>query len=307
MLQKFSVLFFFFLISFQISAQYDVSYYDDFSNNKHSWTVGNNEDFRTVIKSGVYEIEHKRYNASYNFWEEFTIDKDKEFAIETSIKHIAGVEDWGYGIVWGASFWSNSYNFLISANGYYSIGGYKNAQWKNYKKWTKTPYILKGVFNKLSIKYKSGYLYFYINNNKVATLQNLPFLGKQIGFVIHHNQTIQVDYLKVQYNRSRINLVKNINPNYKKKNLGKNINSKYSEIAPIISPDGKTLYVARQKHPQNEGVQKKYDVWYATRKNDGSWTTLKRMGKPINNSGDNLVISVSPDNNTLWLEGLYTS
>jgi outer membrane protein OmpA-like peptidoglycan-associated protein len=307
MLQKFIGLLFLFFISFQTIAQYDVTFYDGFNNNKYSWSIANNSDIHTSIKSGVYEIEHKRTTASYNFWREFAIDKDKEFYIETSIKHISGVEDWGYGIVWGASSWSNSYNFLISENAYYTIGGYKNENWQTYKKWTESAFIKKGQFNKLAIRYKFGKLDFFINNHKVATLDYLPFLGNKIGFVLYHNMTIQVDYLNVQYNRRRINLVKNINPNYKKKNLGQNINSKYSEIAPIISPDGKTLYVARQNHPQNIGAQKKYDVWFATRRKDGSWNALKRMEPPINNAGDNLVIAVSPDNNTLWLEGLYTS
>ncbi|MCF6242835.1 MAG: OmpA family protein [Bacteroidales bacterium] len=307
MQQKLTGTILFILLSFSITAQYDIKFYDDFSTNKNSWSIDDNADVRTAIKNGVYEIWHKRFTASYNFWREFAIDKKDEFYIETSIKHIDGVEDMGYGIVWGASSWSNSYNFLIAETGYYSIGGYKNKIWHDYKKWTSTNYLKKDSFNKLAIRYKSGKLEFYINDKKVTTLNYMPFMGNKIGFVLYHRMFIQIDYLKVEYNRERINLVKNINPNYKKKNLGKNINSKYSEIAPIISPDGKTLYVARQNHPQNIGAEKKYDVWYATRKKDGTWSSLKRMDAPINNDGDNLVISVSPDNNTLWLEGLYTS
>ena len=308
MQNKLSLILIFLLILAQAKAQYDNTYYDDFSKNNGSWINENNESLRTQIKNGVYEIEHKRDIASYNVWKEFNIEDGQDFYIETKIKHISGVDDWGYGIVWGAYSWSNSYVFLISANGMYCIGGYRNENWSFLKKWTNSASINgSGVYNTLAIKKSADNLYFYINGTLVSRLKNQKFYGNRIGFVLFHNMTIQVDYLKVKYNRRKINLVKNINPNYKKKNLGTKINSKYSEIAPIISPDGKTLYVARQGHPQNVGSEKKYDVWYATRKEDGTWTQLKRMGKPINNDGDNLVIAVSPDNNTLWLEGLYTS
>ena len=34
-------------------------------------------------------------------------------------------------------------------------------------------------------------------------------------------------------------------------NLGSNVNSAYSEINPILSTDGKTLYFTRVNHPDN--------------------------------------------------------
>lgn len=307
MLKNFFLVSILFLTLYESKAQYDVNFYEDFNNNKRNWSIKNTADIQTFIKDGYYQIEHKRTSASYNFWREFNIANKQEFYIETKLKHINGVKDWGYGIVWGAASWDNSYNFLISENGYFNIGKYKNGSWSDLIKWKQSTYIKPEQYNKLAIRYHDNKLSFFINDQKVAYLNYSPLYGNYIGFVVYHNMTIKADYLKVNYNRERINLVKNINPNYRKKNLGKNINSKYSEIAPIISPDGKTLYVARQDHPDNIGVKKKYDVWFATRKDDGTWNSLKRMGKPINNSGDNLVISVSPDNNTLWLEGLYTA
>lgn len=59
-----------------------------------------------------------------------------------------------------------------------------------------------------------------------------------------------------------INLVKGL-PKGKtaKSNLGENINSKYSEYVPVISPDGKTLYMFVHGDPNNlvreiSGIQK---------------------------------------------------
>ncbi len=107
--------------------------------------------------------------------------------------------------------------------------------------------------------------------------------------------------------KKEINLVSNQVSKYSKKNMGLNINSPYSEIAPVIAPDGKTLYVARAYHPQNTGDKSKYDIWYSTLQSNGTWSRLKNIGKPLNNSDDNVVISVTADNNTLLVENLYNS
>ena len=39
---------------------------------------------------------------------------------------------------------------------------------------------------------------------------------------------------------------------YELVNLGKEINTFYHEAAPVVSPDGKTLYFFVQNHPQNK-------------------------------------------------------
>ncbi len=105
----------------------------------------------------------------------------------------------------------------------------------------------------------------------------------------------------------KINLINSEISKYSKENPGLNVNSPYSEIAPVISPDGNTLYVARANHPLNEKPVSNYDIWYSTKQKDGQWSKMVKAPKPLNNSGDNVVISVSPDNNTLYLETLYNS
>jgi outer membrane protein OmpA-like peptidoglycan-associated protein len=104
-----------------------------------------------------------------------------------------------------------------------------------------------------------------------------------------------------------INLISTEISKYSKENPGLNINSPYSEIAPVISPDGNTLYIARANHPLNEKPIENYDIWYSVKQKDGTWSRMVKAPKPLNNSGDNVVISVSPDNNTLFLETLYNS
>ncbi|OQY03398.1 MAG: hypothetical protein B6I20_05080 [Bacteroidetes bacterium 4572_117] len=300
----FILLFFTYYFSF---AQLENQFTEDFNNNNRQWSVSDNKDIKTKVENGFYVMQHKRKSLSYNFWRNFAIDADNDFYVEASLKQVAGIDNWGYGIVWGAAGWDNSYNFTISSNGMFTVTGHDKEEYFEWQAWKESKKIKPlGQINILAIKKTGDLLYFYINNSLVYTHKFKRLYGNKIGFIVGRSMTVKADFLKVKYQRVKINLVKNINPKYKKKNLGTKINSKYSEIAPIISPDGNTLYVGRQHDPQNYGEKKEYDIWYATRNKDDSWGKMKHMGKPINNAGDNLVIAVSPDGNTLWLEGLYS-
>ncbi len=105
------------------------------------------------------------------------------------------------------------------------------------------------------------------------------------------------------YAQNGINLVKGLpDKKIEKINLGKNINSEYSEYVPVISPDGKTLYMFVLDDPHNIGDG---DIWYSNSIGENSWTPRINIGYPLNNDASNFVISISPDNNTLFLSRKY--
>lgn len=84
-------------------------------------------------------------------------------------------------------------------------------------------------------------------------------------------------------------------------NVGANVNSPLRELAPIISPDGRTLYVMVYGHEENQGTA---DIWQAVViDKDGNWGSKKRMPLPFNQVAYNQIMSVSPDGNTLMVRG----
>lgn len=88
-------------------------------------------------------------------------------------------------------------------------------------------------------------------------------------------------------------------------NLGKTVNTEFNEIAPIISPDGKTIYFSRISHPQNtNGTKGSQDIWFSELKND-KWTAARRLPSPLNKEEYNSLYSITPDGNTLLLKGAY--
>lgn len=84
--------------------------------------------------------------------------------------------------------------------------------------------------------------------------------------------------------------------------LDSNINSDYSELNPLLSPDGKTLYFSRKNHPENVGGPKdKEDIWYSELDSAGNWQLARNMGAPFNNPEPNFINSiqsVTPDGRT---------
>lgn len=84
--------------------------------------------------------------------------------------------------------------------------------------------------------------------------------------------------------------------------LDKNVNSEYSELNPLLSPDGKTLYFSRKNHPENiGGINDKEDIWYSELDSAGRWQLAKNMGPKFNTEGPNFVNSiqsVTPDGKT---------
>ncbi len=101
-----------------------------------------------------------------------------------------------------------------------------------------------------------------------------------------------------------INLAKNVPKELKKENLGANVNSKANEVAPVISPDGKTIYFTRFDHPENLKNSEDYDVWFAEEK-DGVWQKARNMGTPVNNIRENSICYISPDDRTALLMNIY--
>lgn len=89
-------------------------------------------------------------------------------------------------------------------------------------------------------------------------------------------------------------------------NLGSAINSEYSEINPVLSADGKTLYFSRVNHPENAvGKINSQDVWFSTLNDDGTWSQAKRLPKSVNIGRYNAILAALSDGKTFLINGIY--
>ena len=92
-------------------------------------------------------------------------------------------------------------------------------------------------------------------------------------------------------------------------NLGPNVNTRYVETHPVISPNGRTLYFARESNPGNVGGGRDpQDVWYSTLLSGKTktWSLAKNVGAPVNTPDDpNGIASVSANGQQAIVINIY--
>ncbi|MFZ1805891.1 MAG: OmpA family protein [Cyclobacteriaceae bacterium] len=90
---------------------------------------------------------------------------------------------------------------------------------------------------------------------------------------------------------------------YELVNLGKQVNTFYHEAAPVVSPDGKTVYFFVQNHPENTfGKEGSQDIWVTRKDESGEWSAPEHLRSPFNDHRSNQVFNVLPDG-SLFVRG----
>ena len=141
-----------------------------------------------------------------------------------------------------------------------------------------------------------------IENNKTNETETIE---KEIVNTKEINSTQVIETKKYTSNVIAKKLIASGETSQKLENLGMNINSAYSEMAPLISPDGKTLYFSRSLLGDWKNVNR--NVFNAKLNESGEWQTAKDAGKTLNNKGWNIVCGITPDGNSVLLTGKYKS
>ncbi len=74
-------------------------------------------------------------------------------------------------------------------------------------------------------------------------------------------------------------------------NIGATINTEFDEDGPYLHPDGKTIYFSSKGHNSMGG----FDVFTSELQDDGSWSTPRNLGYPINTVGEDVFFVPSAD------------
>ncbi|MCS7086498.1 MAG: hypothetical protein RMM53_11615, partial [Bacteroidia bacterium] len=128
----------------------------------------------------------------------------------------------------------------------------------------------------------------------------------QTGFLISGKCKVSIQSISL-FSRDRINLAPQSGVVCQRIRLPETINSRYSEISPIVSSDGSTLYFTVHGSPENTGYDKNkddQDVYFSTNI-DGKWTEKVRLPPPVNSPYANAVCGILADGLGLLLGGLY--
>ena len=141
------------------------------------------------------------FQVSRFMWNEAVLDQERDFVIKTSIAHISGSEDEGFGLLWGLEDLNNYFSFNVTAGGYYRINKEADGEWTNIVEWTESPQIVSSNSSYVMTIEKIGDTFRFSCND--VQLHEMPverFFGDQVGLSIWGQQTIGVDWLNVTQN-----------------------------------------------------------------------------------------------------------
>ena len=87
-----------------------------------------------------------------------------------------------------------------------------------------------------------------------------------------------------------------------------NVNTSYDELNPVVSPDGRTLFITIANHPSNVGGKKDQgDIWISTMGENNQWNPPVHGGNLLNDASFNAVAGISSDGTQLFLLGHYST
>ncbi len=171
---------------------------EDFANNKNNWPL-NELSYRTsTIKDGKYVMKDSLLQ---DMWTGIpvAIPETGSYSITANATYIGGSDAAGYGISFGGKDVYDCYNFVISANGRYSVFKIEKSRITFIVDWTTDKHILTGAgqTNKLGILKQGQTWQFSINDAVVNSSAVGRFYGNVTGFEKAHRLWIEFDDLVV--------------------------------------------------------------------------------------------------------------
>jgi hypothetical protein len=175
--------------------------FEGFNNNNNNWSTKDDSNVRLAVQGGDYIMDHKRETGGWAATIKRKIDKSRNFRITGQIKKVSGIQNNGFGLVFGKQNNSNQNMFLITGSGSYKIVQFENGQETLIKAWTSSSYIKTGdnKYNYLKVQKVGSAYKFYINSNLVHTSYSVKLYGESVGFALYDRQSIRVGYLSMNY------------------------------------------------------------------------------------------------------------
>lgn len=86
------------------------------------------------------------------------------------------------------------------------------------------------------------------------------------------------------------------------------INNFQPTIVPVITVDGRNLYLDRKKHPENTaGIKDEDEIWVSSKLSDSLWSPASRLNNTINTAESDVLFSITPDMTKWLIYGEYLS
>ena len=298
---------FFSLLSYcsSVKAQETPALHENFEDNRNGWSLFERQYARSMISKGALYMDVAEGDVGFFNQKHLQLDPSKDFKLETTFE-FKNFRSGSFGLVWGAGESGGKQVFDFNQNGFFHVYIFKKNRVIPILRPDFLPIPLQEEKkHTLTIKKVDQEIFFELDGQLLGKAKFTAFQGTYVGFRLRGRVSLKVYEFNAYQDIKEIRSVNAVTLAESKENLGTKINSQHAEKGAVISPDGAILYVARDGHPMNFGSLKADDIWFSEKDSLGEWGQLKNIGKPLNNIGNNFVISVAPDGNNLLVANTY--
>lgn len=284
---------------------YQDSFFDDFNDNQNFWISPGDKEKGYFLKDGKFHLRYGEDDNGILYTRLVYINPRQEYSVDCSFEFTEIGDSSHFGLLFGGTFLEKGYVFWLSPDGSWEIKLYVDGNMKPLISGQLGRSFNKGEAIRMQVVNRAGKVRFFIDESEVLTTYPRNSFGAEYGVIIYNIGAVEMDYFRVDHPRYDLNLVHDFD-DYEVERLPPPLNTLHSdETAPVISPDGQTLYFAKDES-FNSKVSVDQDIWIS-RANGELWSAPVRADKPLNNKGNNFVFSVREDQNQLLLGNSYTA
>lgn len=177
---------------------------EHFINNESRWTEKEDDSVYMGIREFGYVLEHKRERGNWTSCIFMHIDADISYQVHTIVEKMSGINNNGYGLIWrrGVDGESGYWTLEVSGDGHYRVSQWKDSQWHNHVRWTRSDKVRKGDgVNELVVTQTFDSATIYINGEEMVTVATPPIddaVDRQaIGFIVNNRMKIKAHSIAV--------------------------------------------------------------------------------------------------------------
>ncbi len=176
-----AICWFFASLSFQVSAQEQVVFSDNFDDNRNNWDLFESKLSNSDISAGRFKLISNTTKGTSRF---LNVESNFEnFNISTTLIKSGSEKEASSGLLIGFKDWDN-YLYFTTSYKYFSIGYFENGEQKVMSDMSYSSDLASSETVGLRVETNKDYFVFYINDVIHFKMRKVELRGKGIGFLI---------------------------------------------------------------------------------------------------------------------------
>lgn len=284
-----------------------VAYQAQFGPSNQRWQVGQWNYGSAQMRDQSYVVVSAQRGGTWFVPAPSTfVDLTQDYDVQAKLRWLGGRPSDGFGIAWASEGMYDHTMLLIRADGQYQLAQVRQRFYEALSEWMPSDVIARdSAWNTIVMKKRGSAVNILINGYTIGSFEVPQVLGREFGVVLAGAVAVEFASFEIRQAQTPIRLAAQHPTSGVRENLGTNVNTIGGDLSPVITADGRYLYIGRYPFAGNIGDPSTEDIYVSEKQADGSWGKTQNVGRPLNNEGSNYLISITPDLNTVLVGNTY--